>query len=82
MWLTPIMYDEAIFTSRAPWLELVFKLNPFYYIAAGYRDSMMTGNWFFERPTMTVYFWAVTLILMLIGLSVFRRLRPHFSDVL
>lgn len=82
MWLTPIMYDEAIFTSRAPWLERVFKLNPFYYIAAGYRDSMMTGNWFFERPTMTVYFWAVTLILMLVGLSVFRRLRPHFSDVL
>ena len=34
MWLTPIMYDEAIFTSRASWLEWVFKLNPFYYIAA------------------------------------------------
>lgn len=25
MWLTPIMYDEAIFTSRASWLEWVFK---------------------------------------------------------
>ena len=48
MWLTPIMYDEAIFTSRASWLEWVFKLNPFYYIAAGYRDSMLTGSWFFE----------------------------------
>ncbi|MFR6334421.1 MAG: ABC transporter permease, partial [Eisenbergiella sp.] len=82
MWLTPIMYDEKIFTDRAPWLGTVFKLNPFYYIAAGYRDSMMTGNWFFERPTMTLYFWAVTLILMLIGLKMFKKLRPHFSDVL
>ena len=62
MWLTPIMYDEAIFTSRASWLEWVFKLNPFYYIAAGYRDSMLTGSWFFERPTMTIYFWVVTFI--------------------
>ena len=82
MWLTPIMYDEAIFTSRASWLEGVFKLNPFYYIAAGYRDSMLTGSWFFERPTMTLYFWVVTFILMIIGLKVFKKLRPHFSDVL
>ncbi len=41
MWLTPIMYDEEIFTSRASWLEWVLKFNPFYYIAAGYRDSML-----------------------------------------
>ena len=82
MWLTPIMYDEAIFTSRASWLGLVFKCNPFYYIAAGYRDSMLTGHWFFERPTMTLYFWAVTLILLVLGLKVFKKMRPHFSDVL
>ena len=82
MWLTPIMYDEAIFTSRAAWLSVVFKLNPFYYIAAGYRDSMLTGNWFFERPTMTVYFWAATLVLLVLGLKMFKRMRPHFSDVL
>ena len=82
MWLTPIMYDEAIFTTRAAWLGTVFKLNPYYYIVAGYRDSMMTGNWFFERPTMTIYFWAVTLIVMIVGLKVFKKLRPHFSDVL
>ena len=82
MWLTPIMYDEHIFTSRAAWLETFFKLNPFYYIAAGYRDSMLTGDWFFMRPTMTVYFWAVTFALLVLGLRVFRKLRPHFSDVL
>lgn len=82
MWLTPIMYDEALFTSRAAWLGIAFKLNPYYYIVAGYRDSMMTGNWFFERPTMTIYFWAVTLIVMVFGLKVFKKMRPHFSDVL
>ena len=82
MWLTPIMYDETIFTSRAAWLGFVFKLNPFYYIAAGYRDSMLTGNWFFERPMMTLYFWCFTLILFVLGLKVFKKMRPHFSDVL
>lgn len=82
MWLTPIMYDEMMFTADAPWAVTVLKLNPFYYIVAGYRDSMITGNWFWERPTLTVYFWVVTLVIGLIGLKVFKKLRPHFSDVL
>ena len=43
---------------------------------------MLSGNWFWERPMLTIYYWAVTLLLLYIGLRVFRRLRPHFSDVL
>lgn len=82
MWLTPIMYDEAIFTDNAPWVATLLRLNPFYYISSGYRDSMLTGNWFWEKPRLTIYFWAVTVIVGLAGLRVFKRLRPHFSDVL
>lgn len=82
MWLTPIMYQEELFASRAPWIVTALKLNPFYYVVAGYRDSVLTGNWFWERPTLTVYFWGVTILLGLFGLKVFKRLRPHFSDVL
>jgi teichoic acid transport system permease protein len=43
---------------------------------------MLTGNWFWERPRLTIYYWIVTIIIGLIGLKVFKRLRPHFSDVL
>lgn len=82
MWLTPIMYHESLFTDKAPWAITVLKLNPFYYIVAGYRDSMLTGNWFWERPTLTIYYWVVTIAVGLIGLKVFKKLRPHFSDVL
>ena len=82
MWLSPIMYQETMFSADYPWIVTVLKLNPFYYIVAGYRDSIMTGNWFWERPTLTVYFWVVTLVIGFAGLKVFKRLRPHFSDVL
>ena len=83
MWLTPIMYSEQLFLDKGITIApLILKLNPFYYLAAGYRDSMLTGNWFFERPTLTIYFWVVTIGMMLVGLKVFKRLRPHFSDVL
>lgn len=82
MWLTPIMYHESLFEKDAPWLMPVLKLNPFYYVVAGYRDSMLTGSWFWERPMLTVYFWVVTIAAGLVGLKIFKRLRPHFSDVL
>lgn len=82
MWLTPIMWDPLMFPNRPAWLEPLLKINPTYYIAAGYRDSMLSGNWFWQRPTLSVYYWIVTLVLLFIGLRVFRRLRPHFSDVL
>ena len=82
MWLSPIMYQETMFSADYPWIVTVLKLNPFYYIVAGYRDSILTGNWFWERPTLTVYFWVVTFVIGFAGLKVFKRLRPHFSDVL
>ena len=47
MWLTPIMYHESMFTNAHPWLLPLFKLNPFYYISTGFRDSMLEGHWFF-----------------------------------
>ena len=82
MWLTPIMYHESMFADKAPWVVSLLKLNPFYYVVAGYRDSMLTGNLFWERPKLGLYFWIVTVAIGLLGLKVFKRLRPHFSDVL
>lgn len=82
MWLTPIMYHESMFADKAPWVVNLLKINPFYYVVAGYRDSMLTGNWFWERPKLTLYFWAVMVIVGLAGLKVFKKLRPHLSDVL
>ncbi|MDO4264976.1 MAG: ABC transporter permease [Eubacteriales bacterium] len=86
MWLAPIMYWEGMFTERFPEyasvITLFFKLNPFYYIVAGYRDSMLTGSWFWERPMNSLYFWAVALLVFYMGLKLFMKLRPHFSDVL
>ena len=67
MWLSPIMYQETMFSADYPWIVTVLKLNPFYYIVAGYRDSILTGNWFWERPTLTVYFWVVTLVIGFAG---------------
>ena len=82
IWMAPIMYHESMFTNRLPWIEPLFKINPFYYIVTGYKDSMITGNWFWERPKLTIYYWVFTLLVFGVGLKMFKKLRPHFSDVL
>lgn len=82
MWMTPIMWTPEMFPNAPGWLSQVLKINPVYYVVTGYRDSMLTGAAFWQRPTLTVYFWGVTFLLFLAGLRVFKNLRPHFSDVL
>jgi teichoic acid transport system permease protein len=58
------------------------KLNPMYYIVEGYRDTFINKVWFFQRYFQTVYFWTITLVLFVIGAVIFKKLKPHFADVL
>ncbi|MFF2480881.1 ABC transporter permease [Paenibacillus sp. NPDC058071] len=78
-WLTPIFYSLDIVPER---FQLLFKLNPFYYIIDGYRNSFVYHEWFWEHPRMTLYYWVVTLFVLAVGTLVFKKLRPHFADVL
>lgn len=81
VWVTPIMWN--IDTMELPPVLLqIFKLNPMYYIVAGYRDALINKVWFFEHPGESIYFWIVTMSLLGIGMLIFKRLRVHFADVL
>lgn len=77
MWGTPIAWDMSYFDAK---VQNILKLNLFYYLVDGYRDSILARNWFWEKPALTLYFWSVTLLLLLIGATIFTRLRPHFAD--
>ena len=59
-----------------------FYLNPVYYLVSGYRDSLILNVSIISRWRMGLYFWAVTLVLMLVGRKLFSRLKVHFADVL
>ena len=78
-WATPIFWSVNMFPAKYHWL---FKINPLYYLIEGYRDSMINHIWFWEKPTLTLYFWIVALGLLALGFSTFRKLKPHFADVL
>lgn len=77
--LTPIIWQ----IDRLPeQYHPIIKLNPMYYIVQGYRETLVYGRWFWESPGETMYFWGFTALFLLVGISVFTRLKPHFADVL
>lgn len=78
-WLTPVAWSLSNAPAR---FVPILKLNPLYYLVEGVRDSVLTGAWFWQKPWQTMYFWGVALGLHLVGSWIFRRLRPHFADVL
>lgn len=82
MWVTPIMWNFETMVQIPEWAKLVLKLNPMYYIVSGYRDALINKTGFWENPGLTVYFWVVTAVIWLLGTGIFKRLRPHFADVL
>jgi lipopolysaccharide transport system permease protein/teichoic acid transport system permease protein len=78
-WLTPIFWSLKMVPEEYHWF---IQLNPIYYIIQGYRESMIYHTWFWENIPMTLYFWSVTLTIFVLGGLTFKRLRPHFADVL
>ncbi|EUJ20967.1 ABC transporter permease [Listeria aquatica] len=37
-------------------LTKLFKLNPFVYLVEGFRDALLSREWFFEKTWWTIYF--------------------------
>lgn len=80
-WLTPLVWDSSNLSSK--W-RLVLSLNPFWYITEGFRDALVFQHWFWEGDgaLRTLIFWLISSAIFVFGALIFRRLRPHFADVL
>ncbi|MDA3896720.1 MAG: ABC transporter permease [Desulfobacteraceae bacterium] len=77
-YMTPIFWSETMFSSK---VIFILKLNPIYYLVQGYRQSLL-----YEQPIWmcwryALYFWSITFFCFIVGITVFRKLRPHFADV-
>lgn len=78
-WATPIFWSLKTFPPK--W-QTILKLNPLHYIVDGYRQTFIDKIWFWCNWKHMLYFWILTLIILIIGALFFKKLRPHFADVL
>lgn len=78
LYLTPILWSPSMIGPDVRWL---LDINPMNYVVEGYRNSLLFGVVDID-PIATGIFWAIALALLFVGVMVYDRLRPHFSDVL
>lgn len=78
-WATPIFWSYKMIPERYQWMV---KCNPLLYIVEGYRSSFIYYQWFWELGYTTIGFWTITIFIIALGVLLFKKLRPHFADVL
>ena len=58
------------------------RLNPAFYVVEGYRNTFIYRVWFFEDVSGSLFFGGGALAAFVLGAFIFKRLKPHFADVL
>ena len=79
-WLSGIIWDAS--TVTIPWIKKLLRLNPFNFLVEGYKNCFINQTWFFEEPKRLLYFGIELLILILIGLWAYKKVRKEIPDVL
>lgn len=78
-WATPIIWPYSKLVGNYRYIAL---LNPFFYITEGYRYTFVEKIWFFEYVEMNVFFWTISIIIFIVGIITFQKVKPTFGDVL
>ncbi len=79
IWITPIMWNIKRVDGI---ISVIIRLNPVYYVVQGYRDTLISGIWVSSRLLSTCIFWGIVACNSLLSYTAYKRLKPHFSDVL
>ena len=76
--VTPLFWKAS---ALPPEIQTALRLNPLCYLIDGYRKSFLSTGWFWDSPPDMLYFLAFTVAAGLAGIWVFRKMKPHFADV-
>ena len=79
-WLSGIIYNPNSLDIQ--WLKDILMFNPVTYIVTGYRNIFIDKVWFFEEPKKLVCFCIVLVIMFLLALWAYKKLKREISDVL
>lgn len=77
-WATPIFWNLDMAGKYAN----ILRLNPIYYITHGYRNTFINQVWFWQEWKHALYFWGISTVIFILGIRSFKKLKPHFADVL
>ena len=79
-WLSGILYDATSISIE--WIRKILLFNPVTIIANGYRSMFIKHVWFWEDPQPLINFAIVYIIMLLLAVWAYKKLRKDIPDVL
>lgn len=79
-WMSGILYDAGGIDQT--WIKNILLFNPITLVANGYRNCFIYKRWFWENPQELINFTIVYLVMCILAVWVYRKLRKDIPDVL
>ncbi len=79
-WLSAILWNADKVKNDV--LRKFLNLNPVTFLVNGFRNCFINKVWFWQQPKRLMYFGLLTLILYLLSLWSYKKLRKEIADVL
>ncbi len=80
IYLSPFLWPPYHLSEK---IQMIMKLNPIFYLAEGYRASILGLSWYaIEQWEYTLYFWGITIVLFIFGSVLHMKFRDRFVDYL
>lgn len=78
-WFTPIVWLPDMIPGK---YQYILKLNPMFYIVDGYKSSFIYYSSIWHNPAECIYFWVISIPVLIIGADTFKKLKSEFAEVL
>lgn len=78
-WATPVFWSFSMLPEK---YASIMRLNPVAYIVQGYRNALFNEGFFWNEPLKATVFWLAAIAVLLLSFRFFKKMKPHFADVL
>lgn len=79
-WLSGILWNAN--TITIPWVKKFLMINPVTFLVNGFRNCLIDKVWFFEQPKELLCFIIVTVLMLLLSIWAYKKLKKEIPDVL
>lgn len=80
LWMSGILWD--INNITIPWMKNLLIVNPVTFLVNGYRNCFINKVWFWEQPKELLSFFILLIIVIMLSLWAYKKLRKEIADVL
>lgn len=79
-WLSGILYDATSISQE--WIRTILLFNPVTIVVNGYRNVLTKHVWFWESPQELVNFVIVFIVMAVLALWAYKKLKKDIPDIL